>query len=205
MQDTDYVYDLEYYNEPSRKYHDVTSETWLGLDLHGWLMVLVMVVLMFLLISIMWNYCAADESIPETLTQQCSRQSIVVQEIRPGLLLMKHLEKGYPTHEETLRIVAEYDSMRAGPGAKDFSYIPPMHHTVQDHHMQPQQSCSYMGSGHADAGAFVQPPNAATEGWTVNGNQLVDLVHGDARPPPYNTINRQHSLHHQHSDTFSPE
>lgn len=192
MRDTDYDYEWDFFTEQPKPQHDVTKETWLGLDLHGWLMVLVMVVLMFLLISILWNYCGDDDSIPETLTHASSRQSIVVQEIRPGLLLMK----GYPTHEETLRIVAEYDAMRAGPGSKEFAHCPNMQ---QDYVQQP--SCSYMGSGHADSGAFVQPPNAPTEGWAVNGN-LVDVVHGDSRPPPYNTIN---TLHPHQSNTFSPD
>ena len=67
-------------------------------------------VVLLLIISALWNYCAGTDSIPteQQTTQGSEKRAIIAGELRPGLILIQ----GSPTSEETLRIIQEYDSMK---------------------------------------------------------------------------------------------
>ena len=132
-------------------------------------------VFILLLISILWNYCADDESAadqPTKKTKQTEKsEQVVVAEVRPGLILIR----GSPNSQETLRIVQEYDAMA------NHSRVPPP---------PPGHDSAYfygvaqgMIPAHS-AGMNVFDGAAAPPLQQPSATELIDFE-GDIRPPPY--------------------
>ena len=95
------------------------------------------------------------------------------------------LFQGYPSQEETLRIVAEYDALRGGPSHATYSHMPSQH-------------THYGAVYQAGPQSYVQPPNAHVEGYAVNGS-LIDLLDEAPRPPPYAPVGQD-----PHGATIGP-
>jgi len=164
------------------------SPMWGTFNFQHILMVIALAAVSVLLISILWNYCAKDEDEAETepLTQQS--KPIVVNEIRPGFIVVK----GYPSHEETLRIAAEYDSIRGGSAQSPYTHFPAMPFS------QLGAPASYTPT------QYVQPPNSHQEGFAPPSGSLINLIDDEPRPPPYSPGEYQRYDDHPSNSSAPP-
>ena len=70
-------------------------------------MILTIVFVVFLLLSMCWQYCAKDDTDSELQTEPVVKGSIVVREVRPGLLVIQG-----NSPDETARVIREYETIR---------------------------------------------------------------------------------------------
>ena len=171
------------------------------------LMGAIMGVLLLLLLSLCWSKCAGDDSCGDGKDQQGQQKSTVVaQEIKPGILVIQG-----GTNEETMRIVQEYEAIRAhshhqAPALYNYGSnrtlahyqqqapAPQMMHGAPGMVMAP----SYQGGGpSAPVPALPSAPQAAAASAPDPSFQLIDFDPSDPlmRPPPY--------AHHEHERTQS--
>ncbi len=126
---------------------------------------------LFLIISACWNYCATDDNETGQKEDPAPRQKVAASEVRPGLIFVE----GYPTNQDTLRIIQEYDAMR-GPQSHLTNFIP----------FRPADILHGPGTPN---NAFLQQPmsNFPAQNIHIPDGSLIDLqtpTLGE-RPPPY--------------------
>ena len=105
----------------------------LALKLGHMLAIMAIGIVIILIISACWNYCSTDSRENSQQEVPPPNKQVIVSEVRPGLLIVH----GYPSNEETLRIVQEYDSMR---GHSSFSHFPAYGSMTENTLQQPAAS-----------------------------------------------------------------
>lgn len=117
-------------------------------------MLLALVVVFFLLVGMLWHCCSSYCDVSRQDEEEEGRV-VVAREVRPGLILVQ----GYPSQEDTLRIVSEYDAMYSG--------VPSMFRTPR-----------YEAQGTAPTSYVYPQPHASfyTVSPSAPGGHLVDLA-----------------------------
>ena len=142
----------------------------LGIKLKHMLILGCMTFVFIVLLVTLWNYCASgdrNDSEAVEYTKPSDVKTVVAREIRPGLILVQ----GYPTQEETYRIVAEYDAMQTG-GKKIPTY------GAAGESVQPTNMTSYYYQQPTESIIYPVAPSAP-DGATDR------LLGHSSRPPPY--------------------